>query len=179
MAFCLFLKRAISIFFAVAGFAACSTTSFAQGNPCNANSTALMIQHFQAGTLYLPAFAPQVQQQIMMQTGGTTRVHELAILGPLQNISPAGQQVLPNGVVCGFNTRFQTTSLYWQIGYGMDGLIYGVHYYPASSQGGTPGGNLPTPSGPTGGTTPGTTPPGAPPTSGSDQEACQMFPNLC
>ncbi|TDN86435.1 hypothetical protein [Stakelama pacifica] len=165
----------------VVGFCTIGSAEAVAQTPCNPSSMALMVQHFQSGSAYLPAFAWPVRQLILQQTGGTTYYPQLAALGPLQNVSVIGAQQLPNGIVCGFATQFANVNLFWQVAYGADGLIYGLNYTPAPApsvpRSGSP---APVPSaGPTGGTTPSLPTPGTSPVPQGQEEGCDLYPNLC
>jgi hypothetical protein len=170
------IKGIIAVTGVSAGF--CSTAATAQ-TPCNPPSMSLMIQHFQSGSVHLPAFAWPVRQLILQQTGGTTYYPQLAALGPLQNVTVVGAQPLPNGIVCGFATQFATVNLLWQVAYGSDGLIYGLNYTPAPSVPNNRGPAPPPPVGPTGGTTPNLPTPGTSPVPKDQDEGCELYPNLC
>lgn len=158
-------------------------TAVAAQTPCNPSAMALMVQHFQSGSVYLPAFAWPVRQLVLQQTNGTTYYPQLAALGPLQNVNVIGAQPLPNGIICGFATQFAGLNLVWQVAYGADGLIYGLNYTPGQMpMPQVPNDRRPAPMpppGPTGGTTPNLPNPGSSPVPKDQEEGCELYPNLC
>jgi hypothetical protein len=150
------------------------TVSPAQVNPNLA--VALAASSAQVGDI--SPFGVQVQQVIMVQTGGTGRYPQLTQLGLIRGVQAYGVQPLPYGFVVQARVFHDFGFSDWTVGYSnMTGKIEqaSFNFAPYNWGGAVPS---PQPTAPPAGPVPGPSPttPSLPSSSG---DGCAKYPTLC
>lgn len=135
---------------------------------------ASVIQQLQTGTPNPGWYGPQVWGVIAAQTGNSGYYPQLASLGPVSSVNLVSSQGLPGGAIFQMVANHQYGHSAWFIGIGnLSNRIEYANFNVGNSLPSNPVPN-PTPS-----PTPTPTPTPTPPTTGSPDDSCSLYPNLC